>query len=272
MKKLLLSFALLTSLYGNSQILSEEFQGTVFPPTGWTTETNVPSRPWGFTTDIFNATGQATFNITGSKSAAIGWIAQDQDAHLTSPTFSLLDYSDATLTFNAKIGYEFMVDPNPNGDFNVEISDDGGSTFTSVWVEENYGLFVDYETLAISIDLAAYIGMDNLQVRFHYTGNDADSMSFDDVLITGTLGVNEALASKFNTYPNPANNTVNVSNNYNITLTNVNITDINGRTVKTMNVNNLSEVQMNVSDLNTGVYFMNIDTDSGKVVKKFIKV
>ena len=63
---------------------------------------------------------------------------------------------------------------------------------------------------------------------------------------------------------------VNISNNDNIVFTNVAINDINGRTVKTMKVNNLSEVQLDVNELSSGVYFMNITTDSGIAVKKFI--
>jgi opacity protein-like surface antigen len=271
MKKLLLSIALLASLITNAQILTQDFQGKDFPPIGWTTATNVATRPWNFTTVVFSAAGQTTFNITGAKSAGIGWIAQDQDAHLTSPTFSLVGYSDAALSFNAKLGYEYMVTPFANGDFNVEISTDGGTTFTSVWVEEDYGPYVDYETLAINVDLTTYAGMSNMQVRFHYTGNDADSMSFDDVLINGTLGVKGALAAKFSTHPNPANDVVNISNNDNILLTNITVNDINGRTVKTVKVNNLSEVQLDVNELSSGVYFMNITSDSGIAVKKFIK-
>ncbi len=271
MKKLLLSIALLGSLLTNAQVLTEDFQGTVFPPTGWTTATNVPSRPWGFTTVVFNAAGQTAFNITGGKSAGIAWIAQDQDAHLTSPTFSLVGYSDAALSFNAKLGYEYMVTPFPNGDFDVVISTDGGTTFTSVWVEEDYGPFLDYETLAVNVDLTTYAGMSNMQVRFHYTGNDADSMSFDDVLISGSLAVKETLAAKFSTHPNPVNDVVYISNNDNIVLTNVAINDINGRTVKTAKINNLSEVQLDVNELSAGVYFMNITSNSGIAVKKFIK-
>jgi len=90
-----------------------------------------------------------------------------------------------------------------------------------------------------------------------YTGN---------VLKTNTFN-----ASKFSTYPNPVSNNVTISNTENILLTDVNITDINGRTVKSVKVNNLSEVEMNVSELGAGVYFMNITSDAGKAVKKFIK-
>ena len=46
------------------------------------------------------------------------------------------------------------------------------------------------------------------------------------------------------------------------------VTDINGRTVKTVS-GNVS--QINVSDLNAGVYFMNIETNEGTAVKKIVK-
>jgi hypothetical protein len=270
MKKLLLSITLFASSLGFSQILSQDFEGADFPPTGWTTETNVPARPWGFTNVIFTATGQTTFTIAGVKSAAIGWIAQDQDAHLTSPAFSLVNYTAATLAFKTKIGYEYMVAPFPNGDLQVEVSTDG-TTWNDVWVEEDYGVFADYVTLNISVDLASYLGQSAVQVRFHYVGNDADSLSVDDVLVTGTLSNNEVLSSNFSTFPNPVNEVVNIKSASNYTINSVSITDLNGRTIKTVDFNNLSEAGLNVAELNAGVYFLNITSDVGKAVKKFVK-
>ena len=61
---MMLSFA-----FSQAQILSEGFESATFPPTGWTTSNTNASRPWGLTTVIFNATGQATFNITGQSAA-----------------------------------------------------------------------------------------------------------------------------------------------------------------------------------------------------------
>ncbi len=270
MKKLLLSIVLITSFAGSAQILSEGFQGTVFPPTGWTSSTEVPTRPWGFTTDVFNLTGQATFNITGGKSAGIAYIAQDNTADLTSPAFSLVGYSAATFAFNIKLGFEYMVDPFPAGNLEAQVSVDG-TTWTTLWVEEDQGPYVDYETLAISLDLTPYVNQSSVQIRFRYTGNDADSLSVDDVLISGTLGVKDALASSFKTFPNPVNNVITISNANNILLSDVRVTDINGRTVKTINANNVSEVQINVADLSAGVYFLNINSDSGNAVKRIVK-
>lgn len=85
------------------------------------------------------------------------------------------------------------------------------------------------------------------------------------------LGTTNFINNKFTTYPNPANTFVNISNNDNILISSIEITDLNGRIIKSVTVGNLNETQINVSDLNSGVYFMNISSDSGRAVKKFVK-
>lgn len=127
------------------------------------------------------------------------------------------------------------------------------------------------ERVISSTQLNPYNGQ---TVRFGIQCVSPDAYMFmvDDFKVTTTgLSVNESLAKKFSAYPNPANSVVNISNNDNVVFTNVAINDINGRTVKTMKVNNLTEVQLDVNELSAGVYFMNITTDSGIAVKKFIK-
>lgn len=127
------------------------------------------------------------------------------------------------------------------------------------------------ERVISSTQLNPYNGQ---TVRFGIQCVSPDAYMFmvDDFKVTTTgLSVNESLAKKFSAYPNPATSSVTISNNDNITLTDVVINDINGRTVKTMKVNNLSEVQLDVNELSAGVYFMNITTDEGVAVKKFIK-
>lgn len=269
MKKLLLSITLLASFVGSAQILTQDFEEDIFPPTNWTTATNVPTRPWTLTTNYTQAT-QDVFTITGLRSAIIAWIAQDQDAHLTSPVFSLANYSDATVAFNAKLGYEYMVAPFANGNLYLQVSTNG-TDWADLWVEEEYGLYTDYETLAITVDLTPYVGEATVQIRFQYTANDADTLSVDDVVVNGTLGVNEVLDTNFGVSPNPAKDIVTLTNTGNNVVTSVSITDINGRTIKTIDANSNSNVQINVSDLNAGIYFMDINTEAGKAVKKFIK-
>ena len=89
---------------------------------------------------------------------------------------------------------------------------------------------------------------------------------------TGTeLKVENFIPFKFTVSPNPVVDVINVSNSENILTSEININDVNGRSVKSLKINNLNNFQVNVSDLNAGIYFLNITSDAGKVVKKFIK-
>jgi hypothetical protein len=180
MKKLLLSLLLISFLSVNSQVIlpNEGFEGTVFPPAGWTTtETNA--------TNNWTSSTSANFLISGNNSALVQWIAGDQDEWLISPTFSLAGQTSAFLNFSAIIGYAFMVAPDPNGDLNVKISTDDGLTWTDIWSEEDLGVYTDYDLQTVSLDLSAYLGNANCKVAFQYSANDADSVSIDNISVTG---------------------------------------------------------------------------------------
>ena len=281
MKKLLLSILVISSFTSNAQILTQDFESATFPPTGWTRDATVATRPWSATTTISPAL-QDDFLISGTNSAFINWIGQDNDANLISPSFSLVNYSQATFNFKAVVGYSYMIDLD-FGNLFAKVSIDGGATWSQVWVEEDSPEFIDDgdmdeatdlyndNTVDVSIDLTPYVGEADVKVKFEYVANDADGVSVDDVVITGTLGINDALASSFKTFPNPVNDIITISNTTNILLSDVRVTDINGRTVKTINANNVSEIQINVTDLSAGVYFLNINSDAGTAVKRIVK-
>ncbi len=78
-------------------------------------------------------------------------------------------------------------------------------------------------------------------------------------------------ANLFSISPNPANDFVNISNSENIKVSSVKITDLNGRVVKQNSFDSVSDISMNVSDLSSGIYMMNINSSEGSVIKKIIK-
>ncbi|WP_284652570.1 T9SS type A sorting domain-containing protein [Flavobacterium terrisoli] len=96
------------------------------------------------------------------------------------------------------------------------------------------------------------------------------NMFLDTVAITSVLANDQFLASSFNVYPNPANNFVTISNTTDALVNGAEIVDMNGRVVKSQKVANVSETQINVSDLANGVYMMNISTDRGSLTKKLV--
>jgi len=119
--------------------------------------------------------------------------------------------------------------------------------------------------------LNAYNGM-TIRIGIRCVSPDRYMLMIDDFKVTATtLSTDDFVSSKFSVYPNPANNLVTVSNNGNIQINKVSITDINGRTVKSTNYNGVTETQVNISELNAGIYFMNIDTNEGTATKKIVK-
>jgi Secretion system C-terminal sorting domain len=156
-------------------------------------------------------------------------------------------------------------------DYRVYVSPTGGdqvADFTSLILDVNNELNTgNYRTVALNPALAGT----SFRIAFRNDGVDQYVMFLDNISITGTLSNDEFFSNKFNTYPNPAKDLVTISSSENININSVSIADINGRTVKSVELNNVSETQINVSDLTSGVYFMNIYAADGKAVKKFIK-
>ena len=89
--------------------------------------------------------------------------------------------------------------------------------------------------------------------------------------MTSVLGVDQFLSEKFALYPNPSKDVINVINSINASITNLEITDLNGRIVKNVKLDGVSETQISVSDLSTGIYMMKIVSDKGTITKKVIK-
>jgi hypothetical protein len=115
----------------------------------------------------------------------------------------------------------------------------------------------------------------NQAIRFaiRNVGDDHYMLMVDDILVTSSnLSINEVLAGKFSTYPNPATNVVNVTNGDGIRINAITMTDLNRRVVKEVNFTDApSNIQVNISDLSSGMYMMNISSDAGSTTRKIVK-
>jgi hypothetical protein len=92
----------------------------------------------------------------------------------------------------------------------------------------------------------------------------------DTLDISSVLSNNNYLLSKLSVFPNPAKNIVTIANDSNVIVNAIEMTDLNGRVVKSMKVN-AAQTEVSVSDLAVGVYMMKITTDQGIATKKLIK-
>lgn len=82
------------------------------------------------------------------------------------------------------------------------------------------------------------------------------------------VGVEEVANAQFKVFPNPAENSLNVSSS--ATISSVNICNINGQVVQQADVN-AQETTLNISSLEKGLYIVQINSNNGVKTMKFNK-
>lgn len=85
----------------------------------------------------------------------------------------------------------------------------------------------------------------------------------------GSENVNEYGQASLSLYPNPTHNVLNLNADLQ-DRTEVMVLDMNGKTVKHYVVNGLNEMRLNVSDLQSGVYFIRVSNETTNAVGKFV--
>jgi len=211
---------------------------------------------------------------TGDKYAA-SWAAvpasatEGNDDWLISPAITLGNAGN-TVTFYVKS----LSDSYGLEEYNVGIYTGAGTPdaddFTIIRDTEE-APFGEWE--AVTIALGSEYNSQTVRIGIHNVGVDHYMFLVDDfsVTTTGTVSVKDVLASKFSVSPNPATNVININNAENILVNNVAILDINGRTVNSSSFDGVASAQINISNLASGIYMMNISSDRGTISKKIVK-
>lgn len=150
--------------------------------------------------------------------------------------------------------------------FNVTVGN-GQSAATQTTVLQS---FTESDSTAYNLKTVTYTANTAGIYHFGFHNNSAAGtvqsfLFFDTLSLTSVLSNDKFNSESISIYPNPATDVLNVSGVENVTSLVIN--DINGRTIKTVN----NATSINVSDLNAGVYFVNITTENGNVTKKFMK-
>jgi len=101
---------------------------------------------------------------------------------------------------------------------------------------------------------------------------------FDNIKITAlknvppeVLSTTNFLSEKFNLFPNPASDIVNITNSENMIVNKVDVYDVTGKFINTQKFSNESEIKLKVEALNSGTYLLHLHVNEGIAVKKLIK-
>lgn len=301
MKKLLLSFSFVLAMTSAQaqNLFSFGFDGTTaaMDAAGWVrTNQSTPlgasvwTIPTTAPTTTFAGGGQAgggtsfilvNFNSTTGAGTISNW--------LITPSITV-DNGDV-VSFYTRIGFN-----STNGQANfadnleLRMSTNGAFTanpaggaanlgdFTNLLVEVNPTLnLTSYPTTwgQFSSTISGLSGPTDVKFALRYyvtdggpTGANSDIIGVDSFSVDRALSTDSFFKSNFSVWPNPTANVINVANNSNIEINAIQITDMNGRIVKEVKgMNN----QINISELNAGVYFMKITTAQGTGTTKVIK-
>ncbi len=113
----------------------------------------------------------------------------------------------------------------------------------------------------------APVAANYLTVNVGVTGGTGQISLDNFVLQAGAVGIKEISESAFSVYPNPATDKLNIHLKNISSLTEINLTDLTGRIIKTFNVCGEINSQLDVSDVVPGIYFLNIKGEKNETVK-----
>ena len=130
-------------------------------------------------------------------------------------------------------------------------------------------------TASGSIDFRTDLISNNQDSTSAYADRSVGAMTITIACVTGTKDVQNNKTT-LNIYPNPTSNQISFNTNFaNATDANVRITDIAGRVVKSMDLGKQNAgtktFSVDVQDLNNGMYYIELVTNTTKSINKFIK-
>ena len=189
--------------------------------------------------------------------------AGDYAIYFASPDMLVSPELSSTEPMHVNFGYRNYLGNYGTSTFRVGFSstDNNASSFT--WfpaISINAYPADDVMFFDFNSDLPAntkYVAIDVIELgTYSFYG---DAIYIDNFLVDNNVSINE-YNNNVSVYPNPANNSVNVNATSNINM--VEVFNMMGQRVAVINAND-TNVQINTTALNNGMYMMRITTENG---------
>ena len=259
-------------------ILLEGFEEYQFPPAGWSIQSiNMSWFTWfrcsaTYADDWF---GNEYYVVPpqGAKQAALEWDSSEewgpQYEALVSPLISI--ERPSVLTFETFCQYGIST---YNDHYQVDILDASTGSWNTMWDAVDQPEHVNQYQEPVSIDLTQFQG-NNIRFRFRGYNGDMDVLTYswfiDNVKVVATDTIPQSVSEmslETKMYPNPVNNILTVNSEDEIQS--ICIYNVLSVKVMEMAVNN-KETVLDLSDLESGMYMIEILGKNEKSIKTFIK-
>jgi hypothetical protein len=185
------------------------------------------------------------------------------------PPIDLSNYSGATLSWKHMAAdaawdaekYNVYITTAPNAE----------SATPATLIHEQSTMDNINSLTTVTVDISAYAGQ-TIYIGFrHFDSTDQFSIEIDDLLVEAqTFSSDDFFSKNLSLYPNPTSDFVNLTSS-NALINSIKITDLNGRTVRSLNLSSVNATQINVSDLMSGVYIISVETAEGTGTSRFVK-
>ncbi len=147
------------------------------------------------------------------------------------------------------LGYYFKND----GEYTINITEINFDDYNVYLVDKQKGTEIDIKVNpSYTFTTVAGIITDRLEIRFEKTVS-IDGLSDDIIKI----------------YPNPASDKLTILGINSNVISNIKIYSVTGKLIKATIPNTINEI--NINSLKEGIYFIEINSKKGKIIKKFVK-
>ena len=259
-------------------ILLEGFEDEQFPPEGWSIESLQMSWfSWyrfraEYATNYF---GDEYYVVPpqGERMAGVEWDESEewgpQDEALVTPLMAI--NRPTALTFETFCQYGI---PDYQDHYKVDVLNTNTGSWITLWDAVDQPEWVNQFQEPVHLDLSAYQGQ-NIRLRWRAHNNGSDVLTYswfiDNVKVVATdtiTSVNETSFFETKMYPNPVDNVLTISADEDIQQ----ISIYNILSVKVMEITlNNKEAVLDLSNLESGMYLIEILGKNEKSIKTFIK-
>ncbi|MFN0189247.1 MAG: Omp28-related outer membrane protein [Bacteroidia bacterium] len=252
----------------------EGFVAATFPPTNWLRINGGAAATWAR-----NAVGTTANN--GSSKMDF-WLSPANDVDdLLTPKFDLSTAVAPNFSFSlAKAGYLGASDL-----LEIMVSSDCGATWTTEWSQADPALLTAGNLTTVftpvsgsttqwrteSFSLNAYVGQPEVLVKFKATSGYGNNLYIDDVNLSVAVGVNENTHEQISLFPIPTTGDVFLNlSTVKDNMVRISINDVTGKTIETYTTAKSNQHKVVMNGLQDGTYFIQIDADSQRIIKKVI--
>ena len=137
---------------------------------------------------------------------------------------------------------------------------------------KDYGLNDSTCFIAFHVETYDSTGKSIIKYNVYNTKNFSDQANLTfNISYSNIVGINEDKIIEIELFPNPVSSTITLQTNIDLQNAEIKIINVLGETVLSNKISNTNNTTIDVSELNNGLYFIQINTDHKFFTKRIIK-